>query len=272
MPQRFANHGHAWSIRLRFLDREGATPQWLQAEHLEEIDGHAGAIHAIGALVGRDVERGLVVERDRLERLLIAMPHREVCEADAGLLEIPLRCRLVDVDQPLGLGEREWAEEQAIDEREHRDSGANAKGQHQDHQAAPEFLVRQRPPRISKVGTEHDRSPFSRRPDASAPPPLINHLHGNRVNEIARRVEPRQRRSHATMGTRFGEAVPEHRFHLRAVFVAEPSRSEAEQQSIAVHDETSPGRGLSRDLATFTSAARRSVSAASARWPARVSR
>ena len=107
------------------------------------------------------------------------------------------------------------------------------------------------------------------------------------MNEIARRVEPRQRRGHAATRACFGEPVPEHRFHFRAVLVAEPPRSEAEQQSIAVHLSAvalakaealakgvavSPERGLSRDFATLTSAARQSVSAASARWPARVRR
>ena len=132
------------------------------------------------------------------------------------------------------------------------------------------------------------RSPFSRQADASAPPPLIQQFHRPRVHEVARGVEPRQRRGDATARAGFGEAVPEHRFHFRAVLVAEPLGGKAEQQSIAVHlttvarrslgevgakeDDVSPERGLSRDLATLTSAASRSVSAASARWPARVSR
>ena len=209
------------------------------------------------------------------------MPHREVCEADACLFEVPLRCRLVDIDQPLGLREWKWAEEQAVDQREHRHGGAYPQRQHADHQAGAQLLMAERAPGVVKIRANHERSPFSRWADASTPPPLINHFHGNRVNEIARCVEPRQRRGNAATRARFGEAVPEHRFHFRAVLVAEPPRSEAEQQSIAVHLTTvalakvvavSPERGLSRDLANFTSAASRSVSAASARWPARVSR
>src|SRR5688572_12673209 len=129
----------------------------------------------------------------------------------------------------------------------------------------------ERAPGVAKIRANHERSPFSREADAPAPPPLMTHLHGNRLNHVARGVEPRQRRSDRAARAGFSEAVPEHHFHFRAVLVAEPSRGEPEQQSITVHA-VSPERGLSRDLATFTSAASRSVSAASARWPARVSR
>ena len=101
----------------------------------------------------------------------------------------------------------------------------------------------ERAPGVAKIRANHERSPFSRQADASAPPPLIDQC------PLAwRDMRSRAALSHASAAAmrprraRLGKAVPEHRFHLRAVFVAEPPRSEAEQQSIAVHwRDTFPG-------------------------------
>lgn len=102
----------------------------------------------------------------------------------------------------------------------------------------------------------------------------------NGVEDVDDRQCPGRDRGHTTTRASGGEPIAEERFHVGAVAVTKPARREAEQEAIAVHlapvalakVAPSPVRGFSRDLATFTSVARRSVSAASARWPARVRR
>jgi hypothetical protein len=123
--------------------------------------------------------------------------------------------------------------------------------------------------------------PFVRHADASAPAPVVNEVAGNGGGNVRQRVNPDGGLGDPALAARLGELRAEHRFHLAAVLVAETARHEAEQQAIPVHLTTvalakvaapPPGRGFNRERAIFTSAPRRSVSAASARCPVRVSR
>ena len=217
-----------------------------------------------------------------VEHLLVAAPLRVVVVVDAGHVEVPLRRGLVDEDEPLRLRERERPQEQAVDQRKHRDGRADAEREHADHEQGSEALVIERAPRVADVRADHERSPFVRHADASAAAPAVNEFSGHRAGDVARARgiqsaaaanRPRRRAS--------ASAIAEDRLHLAARARSRrrrgANRSSSDRRSLGRLRQGTvvrrlPCRGFRRDFAILTSAPRRSVSEASARCPVRVRR
>jgi hypothetical protein len=273
VPQRRADQRDVGTLRPILFSREHAPDDRLDPEHFREVGRHRRAIHAIRARLGGDVERSAVEGGDRFEGLLSLVPHGQVRIRDSGGLQIPARRGLVDVDEPLRLGEGQWFEKQAVDEREHGDVGGDAQRQHRDYDRAAELLMRQRAPRIAKIRAQHVRSPFCGRADAAALPPLAAPFGGVGGDEVARGAQPDHHHGSAPASPGVLQTLAEQRLHLGRVSVAEAPRCQAQEQTVAVHLTTvglvnavaSPARAFKRDRAILTSAARRPVSAASAR-------
>src|SRR5688572_30843114 len=104
---------------------------------------------------------------------------------------------------------------------------------------------------------------------------MLNQFAGNRGSRVAGGMQPHHGRRDAAATPRLGEAIAENRLHLRGVTLTQAARRQAEQQPITVHltpvglANGAAARGLRRDRAVLTRALKRSVSAATARCPAR---
>ncbi len=110
-PDAFRDEHYRRPLRPVLFRKEVSSEKRLDAEDLAEIVRDASAVDPLGGGGGRKVEALPVPDRHSLEELRVLPPCVKVRIVDADDLEIPLRGRLVDEDEPLLVGERERAEE-----------------------------------------------------------------------------------------------------------------------------------------------------------------
>ena len=149
-----------FAFRKIFVGCERAAEERLDAEDGDEIVGYARALDALRARSIRQIEALTFVERDAVEQPGVLAPLDEIREVHADDIEVPARRRLVDVDEAIGVGKGERAQEQPVDQAKHDDVGGEAERQHADDERGRELLMRKRAEGVSEVGSEHEERPF----------------------------------------------------------------------------------------------------------------
>ncbi len=269
LPEPVADDDDLRAFRTILLRREEAAEDRLHAEHGREVVGDLRALQPERVRAVRGVEAGALVVGDRLELALLTAPLVEVGVVDSHHVEVPARRTLVDVDEPLGLGERQRPQEEAVDQAEDGDVRRESEGEHRHHQRAGEPLAQQRAKRVTQVVSDHVRPPSlgSGFPRTTTRMPPI-------AQPGAREIEDGARPDGRREATALGPALEEQSLHLVGVRLAQLPRSEAQQRPVdagrLVRAHAVSPRGRTRERAIFTSSASRRVSPRATACPARV--
>ena len=86
----------------------------------------------------------VVEEAHRLESGVVLPPCHEIRIRHADILEVPLRRRLIDIDEPLRLGERQRPEKKSVEDAEDGGVSGDAERKHPDHHGAERPLRAER--------------------------------------------------------------------------------------------------------------------------------
>ena len=128
-----------------FVLVEGTPSQWRRPEHPEERrpDGHAGDALRIGfSTDGLTVQakQGKLFEYVRLAEPIVVVGH-----SGRGALDARARVSVVERDKPVRLGDRQRAEQHAINDREDRCVRADADAKRQNHGGRESPILREDP-------------------------------------------------------------------------------------------------------------------------------
>ena len=207
-PQTLADHGHR-RARLLFRVGESASRDRRDPEHVQQRGADAVADELLGLSRAAQIEAGESDRRELVERPHLLAPRHEIQHRCAEVRKVEPIVLLGDLDEAMGIGERQRPEQHRVHDGEHR----RVRGDRQ------------------RDGQHDGRRERRRPPDRAERVPKIVHQHvrllpWNGDDEIARDVEPDAERRFVP------GAVAEHLRHLAAVLAAEFSRIQPEQGAI----------------------------------------
>ena len=258
-PVALADQHHLGTAGPVFLGREGAPHQRSHAQHRRQLVAGHGDVQALGGGSVPDVGPGAVVERHRGEGLGLLAPGGEVAVEDAGIVQIPAGCGLVQVDEPPRLRKGEGAEKEAVEQGEDGGVGRDAEAERQQDQRRHARLPGEGSKREAKIGEQVGHETSGAR--GPAPAPMFPR---DAAQHVPNAVDP-HRRSRPSPA-RGGEALGEQPLHLGAGPAAERSRQQAKQRAVG------PGPGLAHGASRGRRSRRSAVAARFASRRASLSR
>ncbi len=151
LPELVAQQHDAGAARRFVALDEGSPAQRGHAERVEEVRADRRALHALRAFAAREREEGRREAGDRLELRALAPPVEEVRVGSLAPVELFLRVRLPEVDEPRRVFEGQRPQERRVHDREDGAVGADAQRQRHDRDQSEARLLQQHAHRVSHV-------------------------------------------------------------------------------------------------------------------------
>ncbi len=146
LPVGVAEHHDRFHSEVIVCVNERAAEGGRDAQHLEEIGGDDAGVDAVGIALVEHHERHRVVLDEIADGRQALAVGDQLRDRHAGVRHVRPRGGLLDQDQLIASSERQRLQQDAVDDREHRRVGADAKRQNQHRGDGVARRAPQRPP------------------------------------------------------------------------------------------------------------------------------